>query len=307
MIENPIEALKIVSFDVGIKNMAYCVFEISNTECKILDWNVINLMNDSEIQEHVIKCNMVIKKTKNKCNNIAKYSKGEQCFCEKHAKISEFQIPTKECSPTQLKKMKIIELFQFANNKKIPEVNMYDKKSKLLDKINNYYESILLKPIIKEKKNAKECSLIKIGKSIKREFQKISSIKDVQIVLIENQISPLASRMASIQGLLTQYFIMENNENQQDIQIEFISSKNKLKLFSNDSVNSENTNIINSVNKTYKQHKSDGVIYSKQIISKNILFQKWLSSLDTKKKDDLADCFLQGIWYINDKKLSCIV
>jgi hypothetical protein len=307
MIENPIDPLKIVSFDVGIKNMAYCVFEISNMECKILDWNVINLMNDSEIQEDIMKCNIVMKKSKNNCNSIAKYSKGEQCFCEKHAKISKFQIPTKECSPTQLKKMKLIELFQFANNNKIPGVNMYDKKTQLLDKINNHYESILLKPIIKEKKNAKECSLIKIGKSIKREFQKISSIKDVQIVLIENQISPLASRMASIQGLLTQYFIMENNENQQDIQIEFISSKNKLKLFSNNSENSVNTNIVNSVSKTYKQHKLDGVIYSKQIISKNILFQNWLSSLDTKKKDDLADCFLQGIWYINEKKLSCIV
>jgi hypothetical protein len=27
-------------------------------------------------------------------------------------------------------------------------------------------------------------------------------------------------------------------------------------------------------------------------------FSNWKQALETKKKDDLADCFLQGIWYL---------
>ena len=37
--------MKILSFDVGIKNLAYCLIEFNNKDCKdhkILDWNIIN-------------------------------------------------------------------------------------------------------------------------------------------------------------------------------------------------------------------------------------------------------------------------
>ena len=37
--------MKILSFDVGIKNLAYCLIEVSdkdNKEHKILDWDIIN-------------------------------------------------------------------------------------------------------------------------------------------------------------------------------------------------------------------------------------------------------------------------
>ena len=71
------EPMKIISFDVGIKNMAYCVFELDNKNCKILDWNVVNLMNDSEVKLDVPKCKVLSKKTKKSCDHLAKYSKGE--------------------------------------------------------------------------------------------------------------------------------------------------------------------------------------------------------------------------------------
>lgn len=300
MIEN---TSKIISFDVGIKNMAYCVFEIVNSKCKIIDWNVVNLMDDSENKSETLKCTEVGKKNKKICNHVAKYSKGELCFCEKHAKMSNFKIPQREGSPTQLKKLKLTELFKIAIEHKIildEASGISEKKPQLLEKIIKYYESISLNPIKIVKKNANEHSLIEIGKGIKREFKNISSMKGVQTVLIENQISPLASRMASIQSLVTQYFIMENDENQQDINIEFISSKNKLKMFSS----SAPVNDINTTREKYKQHKNDGVTYAKQILSENPQLQSWISALETKKKDDLADCFLQGIWYIRDRKLS---
>ena len=37
--------VKILSFDVGIKNLAYCLVEFENDNNKILDWGVINMMD----------------------------------------------------------------------------------------------------------------------------------------------------------------------------------------------------------------------------------------------------------------------
>ena len=36
--------MKLISFDIGIKNLAYCIFDIDNTSIKIVDWNVLNLI-----------------------------------------------------------------------------------------------------------------------------------------------------------------------------------------------------------------------------------------------------------------------
>jgi hypothetical protein len=89
-----------------------------------------------------------------------------------------------------------------------------------------------------------------------------------------------------------------------DITIEFISSSNKLRSFETD-IKLENVLIENNEtnektqSKIYKKHKIDGVAKCSQILEKNVEFKKWKHVLETKKKDDLADCFLQGIWYLH--------
>jgi hypothetical protein len=138
-------------------------------------------------------------------------------------------------------------------------------------------------------------------------------------VIIENQISPIANRMKTIQGMLAQYFIIKD----ENIIIDFVSSSNKLKQFTNVSItkpenilentmkpaeNSTKKPVENNVEKNiknpdYKKHKIDGVSYCSRILSKNDSFEQWRTSLDTKKKDDLADCFLQGLWYLKQKNI----
>jgi hypothetical protein len=56
-------------------------------------------------------------------------------------------------------------------------------------------------------------------------------------------------------------------------------------------------------NPEYKQHKNDSVNYCSQIIQKNPILEKWNHVLSTLKKDDLADCFLQGIWWLKTHKI----
>ena len=45
--------MKILSFDVGIINLAYCIFD--TTKCKILNWEVINLENNNMYLERPLK------------------------------------------------------------------------------------------------------------------------------------------------------------------------------------------------------------------------------------------------------------
>ena len=133
--------MKIISFDVGIKNMAYCILSIEHESRLIIeDWNILNLM-DADPQPHTFKCSCIllnpktqpksykIKKGKpnditfkpksindnipnnNKlCGKPAKYLKtiGNTIpemtyYCEKHAKQNnDYFIPKKEYSQTQL-------------------------------------------------------------------------------------------------------------------------------------------------------------------------------------------------------------
>ena len=42
-------------------------------------------------------------------------------------------------------------------------------------------------------------------------MNKLPDIESITHVFIENQISPIANRMKTIQGMLAQYFIMKSN------------------------------------------------------------------------------------------------
>jgi hypothetical protein len=303
--------MKLISFDIGIKNMAYCIFHLeAGSQSIIYDWNVINLMEKDETEKNYCSCYL---KAKNKttpqkvCGKLAKFSKNSVFFCEKHAKNNgEYIIPSKENSPSFFNKMKVDELktvYKKLNNFNDSE-NL--RKPDLLEKIHKFYqEKCFIHIINKKKKSANDTDLIMIGKNMKTLLNQVDGMNEITHVIIENQISPIANRMKTIQGMLAQYFIMKNS----DIHIEFISSANKLRSFEPiEKVDKKLENVFiennrelkdKTQNGVYKKHKIDGVLKCSQLLEKNQEFKKWMHVLETKKKDDLADCFLQGIWYIN--------
>jgi len=93
--------------------------------------------------------------------------------------------------------------------------------------------------------------------------------------------------MKTLQGMLAQYFIIRKTHN-----IKFISAANKLKYF------------MHKSSTTYNERKKFGIEITQQILSDNIQFHPYENYLyKNKKKDDLADCFLQGMWYLTEAKL----
>lgn len=303
--------MKLISFDVGIKNLAYCIFDVSGSQLSIIDWNVLNLIETLENKSNTNICTCFNKaKTKKivatKCIKKATFCKiitiekenetivEENFYCEKHAKTSDFIIPNKRFSSTNLKKQKNEELINICNEFHISFENKTNKKD-LLDKLDVFFKTKCLQPIIiKKGKNASEIDLIFIGKKMKELLNKIPDIQTIDYSIIENQISPIANRMKTIQGMLAQYFIMIND----NIHIEYISSSNKLKTI--DKVQSEHDKVQLDKN-SYKENKKNGITKCSLILDENPEFIKWKNKLDTKKGDDLADCFLQGHWYIHKK------
>ena len=218
-------------------------------------------------------------------------------------------IPTKENELSYLKKQKIDELLKIARSHFLfmDYEKIKPKKDEIVTGIHNFFQNNCFQQIkVSKKKTAGETDLIEIGKNMKQCLNRLSNIDDVSHVIIENQISPIATRMKTIQGMLAQYFIMKN----ENTQIHFVSSSHKLKQFIDIAPNNyiidtsqPNNQYKPKKNPNYKENKKDGIYYTNIILNNNNHLQRWRDSMNTTKKDDLADSFLQGLWFFKDRKI----
>mgnify|MGYP005695897663 FL=1 len=92
--------------------------------------------------------------------------------------------------------------------------------------------------------------------------------------------------MKSLQGMIMQHFIENDQTN-----IIAVNSINKLKDF------------LGNKKTTYSERKKEGIKICKScIINKYSNDHIWNKHFEKhKKKDDLADSFLQCLWFINNK------
>lgn len=297
--------MKIISFDVGVKNLAYCIIEItSETKYHIYDWNILDLTkNPQENTENDIKN---IKCYHTFCKKNPKYvSKNDDIYyCGIHVKKQQYVLPKHQLSG--ISKFNKGELINHINQlkKKYPFVSLlYSTKlgSEKVSKNNimDFISSLYIKPYKSKNVSCKDISLIEVGKILKivlREVIDSHNINITDIVLIENQISPIASRMKTIQGMVTQFFIDHNIPN-----IHYISSSTKLKVKVNNDVNTS----------TYKDRKKCGIEILYDYFLENRIYKLrekdnhidydyslWKEHFDKhKKKDDLADSFLQAVYW----------
>lgn len=270
--------MKILSIDIGIKNLAYCLLEVTCIDDKkkyeIIKWDVINLCGEPPICQYV----MENKKSKKKCVKKASIFRDSIFYCKTHANKMNCLFDTKE---NNIKKTTSLKDLQHLSSKYKIHCDPNSKKNDIYDKLKQYLDSNIFHNI--KKVSASDVSLIEIGCSIYKNVSLHIDTNDIDTVIIENQISPLANRMKTIQGMVAQFFIMHNIQD-----IHFISATNKLKPFTKKKMN-------------YKERKEYGIYITKNLIKENNIWFPLFSN--HKKKDDLADSLLQGLWFLLDKKL----
>jgi len=313
----------IISWDVGVINLAFCVLEYyydtvnRKPMINIIDWDIINLIEDDRIK---LNCcgNMKAKKGETPkicgkkatyCLNI-KHKNKSYGFCKTHLsqhneywsnndtkrlfgqtklvhKCNYIKRGGEECG----KNGKYI--YQCDNKKYYycrPHYN-----SELKNNIKKFSPQLIKNLIVKKYPTSKlQLSLITKLDELSKHFAKLG----IEEVIIENQPSQKNPKMKSIANTLFDYFMIRgyvDKIHNMDIQlVRFICPSNKLK------VNNDNTIEVFKANKDskkkYKLTKALGIQYTKQL-NKNDEAQLEYLDLYTKQ-DDICDAYLQGRYYL---------
>jgi len=129
--------------------------------------------------------------------------------------------------------------------------------------------------------NASKLNMIEVGKKL---YELLETLHHpITEVIIENQIGQNAIRMKMLQGMITFYFISKGITN-----IHYWNAGNKLKRYI-------------KVKTTYSQRKKYSVQITRDIVTQSFPLQKDYFERH-KKKDDLADCLLQLLDFLEKQK-----
>lgn len=292
--------MKIVSWDVGIKNLAYCILEESNDNEKpfnIYDWNIINLTEKDE------KCHGFIDNESSECckkiTSKLNILNDTYYFCDIH----KFQVDKlKNKYLNDFKECKINKCEIIIKSKGLPcnKESCFNFKNKYYCQhhYNQLKKNLEKCKIEKFKFNANKIPIEEIKLNMINKLDKISDLLNVDYCVIENQPAMKNPKMKAISDTLYTWFLIrgcvDKVNNSKLKKVVFCSPSNKLKI--------DNDNTIKLLNNTkndtekYKLTKELGILYCSQLIKND---EKYLTFFNSwKKKDDLADAFLQGIYYI---------
>jgi len=283
--------MKVLSWDVGIINLAYCLLEITYIDDKvkyhIYDWGLIDL---SKRKDKI--CNICSKKANMKYFDINE-EKDIYC-CKIHAK--------KYCQPD----MSEINSF-FTNDNNNVTCDLCDKECKRQYKSHNFCsnhgrtfytklcKNIKLVPFKQEKNNF---DIDRLRHTLVEELEKKTGLFSCDKVLIENQPSLKNPRMKSISSTIYDYYLIrgvfDKKHDSKITRVKYMSPSNKIKL-------SKDKKLVKEADKSqkYKLTKKLAVDYVKEILDNSDDLNNFKSYfLSEKKKDDLADAFLQGAYYL---------
>lgn len=286
----------ILSFDVGVVHLAYCLLSKEDDKWTIIDWNNIDLTNRGEQK---CQCGAKAMLT-NIINNELKY------YCKTHAKKIDTNInPFEECYLLFDNTNK--DKCNYNNCKRKAAVKCTDKLYCITHAKQLYKSETKNKSMQKFKfKDSKTLNFDDVKYTLMMELEKRKNLLSADYVVIENQPSFKNPRMKSIASTIYDYYlirgIIDKNITKSNItQVKFMSPSNKLKLISD----GDNKQLVKAKTtdetKAYKLTKSLGIKYCLEMISH---LPEWTKHFNShKKKDDLADAFLQGAYFYFNNEL----
>lgn len=281
--------MRVLSWDVGIINLAYCLIDMNmdTKKYKIINWEVINLTDRDKMK--CFHCNL----------NPSYYQEiNNKYSCKNHSKLLNTIAPDFETTFIEdntstccfVGKTECGKKSKYVSNE-LYYCNVH-AKSKYKSICNEY------KLVSHSKKGIATLSMDDFKFKLVEELEKRANLLQVDFVVIENQPSLKNPRMKTIAGTVYDYYMIrgmfDKNITKSTIEsVKFMSPSNKLKLAS-DGDTKTLVRLKGDDAKTYKLTKQLGVKYCLEMIQE---LPEWLKVFSThKKKDDMADCFLQGMY-----------
>ena len=280
--------MRYLSWDVGIKNMAYALLEKNNDECKLIRAGIINLVDKRDM------CTFKLR-TGKECGKIAKCKllnslNEEKCYCKAHSIKVKIE-------PVKSDNFKCIKCNQTSH------INILNKEEwSWCEKHENLSKKVLTQ--FKAKKiTGQNCAQQPMQELISELTRKLDNFKDfidVEGVWIENQPALINPTIKTIASALYTYFVIRGNVDKKDNKIKFIkfaSPLNKLKVAK--TTTKEALDKAKSDREYYNIEKGLGKIYVRALITNDEL--KMIEKIkedNDGKDDDVCDAYLQGFHHI---------
>lgn len=306
--------MRVVSFDVGIKHLAYCVVEWNESDdmknnLKIHSWGIINLV-ESQNKDDAPLCHCFDEKCSSKVKSYIEVSTNKYYFCNKHFTKREILLkdtidPFLENKWEQLYDVKCCKCNIPDGEQKKSKKSYYMNKTINMTLCNTHYKQFInninkstKKVHSIKKKNVNDLTTYDLKLQLIKCFDERKEIflKGIDMVLIENQPAFKNPKMKAISDTLYTWFmvrgIVDKDINNASIgDIKFISPSNKLREFDQKLI------LDADESKKYKVTKKLSIENTKSMLMSYGLNEwvKYMMSYD--KQDDLADSFLQG-WYV---------
>lgn len=257
--------MKLVSFDVGLRNLAFCVMSGTNRADVIIQhWGVIDVMAEDKGIEKPICF---------KCKKSACWKEvgGTNYACGRHKGPSGRKAITKSV----FSKQKVDELWkqfqtQFPGDPK-------PKKDEMVERLFAAMKTSSWKRVVS---NCKAGSVADLAPAIVKSLDaRADHWKDSDLICFENQPD---RRMFAVQCMLHMYFAARG------FAVQGVSAIHKL----------DNITKLTDSTSTYKGRKKTGIVHAGELCP-----AEWKTYMSKHaKKDDLADSFLQGLWVMEHTK-----
>lgn len=284
--------MKILSWDIGIHNLAYCLInfkeknkdntencdkfeneiqkedneekEIKNDKWEIIEWKVIDIYEELRPQNYTC-CGMTKKNII--CGKSAKYyNSNREYFCKLHAKSDTKELD--KCIYDKCKRKK-----EYSNDH--CKIHKEEDENKIIDinKISFY-----------EKSKYIEKSLLCF----------LDIIHELDYVVIENQPVNKNPVMKSIQMILYTFFLIHGKNTLKEIILK--NAGDKLKIY-------QGPKIECNIKDIHNKNKFLGLKHTEYILNEYNETENINYFNSHKKKDDLADSFLQSLSFAKQIKL----
>jgi hypothetical protein len=183
---------RILAFDIGIKNLAWCVLEDEKDTFKILGWDNYNLLESESNtgSSQKVKCAF--------CSAKGTYKHGDKMTCVRHC-VTGFPA-LRDLSGNLLKKIPVVGVMKNILAEKTAGKSLPNKKLDLQQELEKYFSL----PIeVKKVSRAPDVGLVEIHDSIRKLIQHQKNLwQTCNLILLENQPVFKNPTMKSVQILL---------------------------------------------------------------------------------------------------------